>query len=307
MRTVIEVTNLSKTYGKNEIVSNLNFRVRTGEIFALLGLNGAGKSTTIKMLMGLTTPTKGKVKYFNQSFLENQESIYPRIGSIVEYPGFYENLTVFDNLKLVTNIVGVHKPNYIDELLNIVGLTLVKTSKVKELTLSEKQKLAIAKSLLNNPSVLILDEPLNGLDPISINEMRTLFLRLAKEKGTTIFISSHVLGEVEKMADRIAILHDGRILDVFDKKQLETDRYNNVMIRVESTTKAAIVLKEHHYKFRIKTNHIILIQSESDVNKVMDLLIQNSIQLYEIYPEKPNLEEYFIELIQNDESGALYE
>lgn len=297
MRTAVELKNLSKSYGNESIVHRLNIKIKPGEIFALLGLNGAGKTTTIKMMLGLTPATEGEVRYFNQPFVANKSKLLPQIGSVIEHPGFYEQLTVFQNLKLIANVVGVYGPGYIEEVLSSVGLLHLKDDKVRDLMLSDQQKLAIARALLNNPSILVLDEPFNGLDIQSINEMRTLLIRLAKERNTMVFISSHVLSEIEKMADRIAILHQGKILKLIDRNFLVT---HQMMRTVISTPQGHLLyerLKKAGYKGAIKQNNCVVLNEKLSLSKMNTSVDLRGIEIIEMYPKALTLQEYFIELI----------
>ena len=190
---IIKTTNLTKVYGKQKSVDHLNITVKQGEIYGFLGRNGAGKTTTIRMLLGLIKPTSGQIELFGEDLFKNQKGVLRRIGSMVEVPGFYENLTARENLLVNAKIIGIHKKNAIEEALEIVDLQHETKKLVGKYSLGMKQRLGIARALLHYPELLILDEPTNGLDPIGIKEMRSLIQSLAKERNITIFISSHIL------------------------------------------------------------------------------------------------------------------
>lgn len=300
MGYVIETKNLTKSYGKKVAVNGLNFKIEPGEIFALLGLNGAGKTTTIKMLLGLTSPSVGQIRYLEKNFLTSKSEILPKIGCIVENPGFYKNLSAYENLKIITNIVGFHKKDYIEEVLETVGLDAFQNIKYKRLNISQKQKLAIARALLNNPEILILDEPINGLDPISINEIRTLLLRLAKEKGITILISSHVLSEIEKLADRIAVIHDGRIIELISSDKYSKKYRERIIVRTNDIFLTREVLLRYNIESTINNNSELVVLSKSyKIPEMLKILVSENLDVHEIFIKEFTLEEYFIQLINN--------
>lgn len=202
---IIETENLTKKYGNQSSVSNLNIHVRQGRIYGLLGRNGAGKTTTMKMLLGLTTPTSGKIKIFGKNIRENEKEILPRIGSLIESPGFYPNLTATENLKIFADLRGLKDSKYIKGALELVNLPYRDKKLFSQYSLGMKQRLAIALAIMHNPELLILDEPINGLDPIGIAEVRSFIKELCDERGKTILISSHILSEISLLADRETI------------------------------------------------------------------------------------------------------
>src|SRR5699024_3211565 len=196
---IIKTRNLMKIYGEQKSVDHLNITVNQGEIYGFLGRNEAGKTTTIRLLLGIIKPTFGQVEICGENLYNNKQSILRRIGSIVEVPGFYENLTAREKLIINAAILGVHKKN-IEEAIEIVNLHKETKKLVGKYTLRMKQRLGIARALLHNPELVILDEPTNGLDPIGIKEIRSLILSLAKDRNITIFVSSHILSEIEQLA-----------------------------------------------------------------------------------------------------------
>lgn len=301
MRYVIETKNLTKKYNKNTVVNKLNLKIEAGEIFALLGLNGAGKTTTIKMLIGLTSPTVGQIRYLDRNFLTSKGEILPKIGCIVENPGFYNNLTVYENLEIVTNVVGVYKKNYIDEVLKTVGLMPFKNIKLKKLSVSQKQKLSIGRALLNSPEILILDEPVSGLDPISINEIRLLLLRLAKEKGITIFISSHILSEIEKIADRIAVIHNGDIIEIISRNRLNKKYKERIIIRSDELERVKDVMLKHNIKSEFNDDsELVVLHKSFVIPRILKILVNEGIKVHEIFTKDITLEEYFIQLVNKN-------
>ena len=207
---IIETHDLTKKYGSQTSVSHLNIHVKKGRIYGLLGRNGAGKTTTMRMLLGLTAPTSGEVTIFGKPFQGNEKNILPRIGCLIESPGFYPNLTGTENLKIFAELRGLRSPKYIKNALELVNLPYRDKKLFSQYSLGMKQRLAIALAVMHNPELLILDEPINGLDPIGIEELRDQIRGFAAA-GTTVIVSSHILSEVQQMADTIGIICGGRL------------------------------------------------------------------------------------------------
>ena len=207
---IIETHNLTKKYGSQTSVSHLNIHVKKGRVYGLLGRNGAGKTTTMRMLLGLTAPTSGEVKIFGKPFQGNEKNILPHIGCLIESPGFYPNLTGTENLKIFAELRGLRSPKYIKNALELVNLPYRDKKLFSQYSLGMKQRLAIALAVMHNPELLILDEPINGLDPIGIEELRDQIRGFAAA-GTTVIVSSHILSEVQQMADTIGIIYGGRL------------------------------------------------------------------------------------------------
>lgn len=208
---IIETNNLTKSYGDFTAVSHLNLHIRKGSVYGFLGPNGAGKSTTMKMLLGLTRPTKGNFHVDQKSYPQNRVSILKEIGSFIEAPAFYGNLSGEENLDIIRRILGLPKSS-IDDALDLVGLTQFRKRLAKKYSLGMKQRLGLAGALIGRPPILILDEPTNGLDPVGIHEIRTLIKSLPHQYDCTVLVSSHLLPEVELMADDIGILNHGQLL-----------------------------------------------------------------------------------------------
>ena len=208
---IIETKNLTKTYGDFTAVSNLNLHIRKGSVYGFLGPNGAGKSTTMKMFLGLTSPTEGFFQIEGKTYPKDRISILRDIGSFIEAPAFYGNLTGEENLEIIRRILGLPRSAVADAL-ELVGLTQYKKRLAKKYSLGMKQRLGLAGALIGHPPILILDEPTNGLDPVGIHEIRTLVRSLPEKYDCTVLVSSHLLPEVELMADDIGILNHGRLL-----------------------------------------------------------------------------------------------
>lgn len=300
MPEIIKTTNLTKVYGKQKSVDNLNITVNEGDIYGFLGRNGAGKTTTIRMSLGLIKPTHGKIEIFGEDLHTNKKDILKRIGSIVEVPGFYGNLTAKENLEINARIVGIHKKNAIEEALEIVGLENETKKLVGKYSLGMKQRLGIARSLLHYPELLILDEPTNGLDPIGIKEMRRLIKTLAEERKITLLISSHILSEIEQLVDHLGIIHEGKLLEETEFDTLRKRNRKFLEFQVSNDNKVAMLLEKHFqiFDYEVHGDGIIRIFShigqQGAINK---LLVQNDIEVFKILMSEDRLEDYFTKLV----------
>ena len=241
---IIETRGLTKRYGEQVSVSDLDLHVQKGRIYGLLGRNGAGKTTTMKMLLGLTAPTSGTVSLFGRPLKGNEKHILPRIGSLIESPGFYPNLTGTENLQIFARLRGLQSPNYIKGALELVNLPYRDRKRYAQYSLGMKQRLAIALAVMHDPELLILDEPINGLDPIGIAEVRDFIRALCDERGKTILISSHILSEIALLADDIGIIDHGVLLE--EESLAELERKNGKVLRfsVSNASVAAQLLQQ---------------------------------------------------------------
>ncbi|WP_459503923.1 ABC transporter ATP-binding protein [Bacillus sp. C1] len=298
--TIIKTTNLTKIYGKQKSVDNLNINVKQGEIYGFIGRNGAGKTTTIRMLLGLIKPTSGKIEIFGEDLFRNQKEILQRIGSIVEVPGFYENLTARENLLINAKIIGVHKRNAIEEALEIVGLQHETKKLVGKYSLGMKQRLGIARTLLHYPELLILDEPTNGLDPIGIKEMRKLIKSLAQERNITILISSHILAEVEQLVDHMGIIHEGKLLEETSLDALRQTNRKYLEFQVNNDNKATMLLEKqfHIFDYEVHDEGNIRVYSHfGQQGQINRTFVQNDIEVLKIMMSEDRLEDYFTKLV----------
>jgi len=303
---VLETVDLTKQYGKQFAVSELNMHVKKGEIYGLLGRNGAGKTTTIRMAMGLLQPTKGEVKLFGERLTVPTKQIFNRIGALIEAPAFYENLTAKDNLKIIADLRGTQSRDCIDRALMLVNLENETHKKVKQFSLGMKQRLGIAMALMHEPEFIILDEPTNGLDPVGIQQIRLLIQKLCAEKGTTILISSHILSEIEQMANTIGIIDHGKMIEELSMDEIRRRNRHYVKMTVSDMNRTVPLLEKELCitDFEIVSEREIKIyQIETDFEKVNRLLNQNEIGVSEISMNKGNLEEYFLRLTGGNSIG----
>ena len=241
--TIIETRNLTKQYGPQKSVADLSIHVKRGRIYGLLGRNGAGKTTTMKMLLGLTKPTSGEVRIWGNPLQGNEKKILPRIGSLIESPGFYPNLTAAENLRIFAILRGVPNGHAIRDALDLVGLPYKDKKLFSQYSLGMKQRLAIALAVMHDPELLILDEPINGLDPIGIAEVRSFIRELCDTGGKTILISSHILSEIALLADDIGIIDHGVLLEESSMEALERKSGQYILLEVSDISKAILLLE----------------------------------------------------------------
>lgn len=241
---VIETKKLVKVYGEQTAVKSVDLHVKPGRIYGLLGRNGAGKTTIMKMILGLTPVTSGEIKVFGENLRGREKRIYPRIGAIIETPGFYPNLTGTENLEIFARLRGTASPDAVKKALEIVGLPYRDKKLFSKYSLGMKQRLGIANAILHDPELLILDEPTNGLDPIGIAEMRTFIRNLSSEHGKTILISSHILSEISLLADDIGIIDHGVLLEESSMKELEKKNSRYILLQVSDVSRASMILEQ---------------------------------------------------------------
>ena len=300
---VIETNNLSKKYYNNLVVNSINMHVEKGKIYGLLGKNGAGKTTTMCMLLNLTYPSGGEIHLFGKDPRKNSKEIYSKIGSIIETPGFYENLTAYENLKIISKLRGNYNPYDIRLVLEMVNLDNAKSKKFRDFSLGMKQRLGIAAAIMHNPELLILDEPINGLDPFGIKEIRTLLKRLSHEFGITILISSHILSEIENIADVIGFMDEGVLIDEISREELYERLNKFVEFEVSDADLACEILDELGLKENvdfIRDGRIIRLYSNLELRDKFNALFVNSgIDVKKVNLCEENLEEFFTRFVEN--------
>lgn len=293
---VIETKNLTKQYGTQKSVAALNMHVQKGRIYGLLGRNGAGKTTTMKMLLGLTSPTSGEVTIWGKPLAANEKELLPRIGSLIESPGFYPNLTATENLRIFATLRGITDRNAIQNALALVGLPYKDKKLFSQYSLGMKQRLAIALAVMHDPELLILDEPINGLDPIGIAEVRSFIRDLCKKRGKTILISSHILSEIALLADDIGIIDRGVLLEEESLAELESKSSRHIQFTVSDTAQAAGILEHtfHENRFTLQdSRHIQLHNTDLPVGKIVTAFVGNGLEVSEACLCEESLEAYF--------------
>ena len=293
---IIETHHLTKRYGEQESVSNLSIHVKKGRIYGLLGRNGAGKTTTMKLLLGLTAPTSGEVKIFGKPIDGNEKEILPRVGSLIESPGFYPNLTAMENLKIFAMLRGIKDPRCIENALELVNLPYQDKKLYSQYSLGMKQRLAIALAIMHDPELLVLDEPINGLDPIGIAEVRSFIRELCDARGKTILISSHILSEISLLADDIGIIDHGKLLEEESLAELERKNRHYIHFTVSDSKQAAHLLETvfHTRAFKIRdTNNIQLMEVNLPIGSITRCFVENGLEVSEAHLCEDTLEDYF--------------
>jgi ABC-2 type transport system ATP-binding protein len=303
MNYPIQTENLGKRYGDVKAVEHLSLRVAEGEIYAFLGLNGAGKTTTIRMLLGMIKPTTGYATVLQTRVKIGNREPWSAVGYMVEDPHAYPELTVYENLEVARRLHPGTSTNAIGQIIERLELGAYAHKKARILSHGNAQRLGLAKSLIHNPSLLILDEPANGLDPAGIVEIRELLLELTREHGGTVFMSSHILAEVSRLAGRIGIIHHGTLLQELSIDELERNRKRRLILRVHDiglahrTLIAAGQQAEIHQDGVIELNNSQAIEHPDEINS---LLVHAGAAPFQIIVEEEKLEQYFLRLIGMD-------
>lgn len=303
MSYLIKTNQLTKVFEGKEVVSGVNMHVKQGEIYGFLGPNGAGKTTVMKMITNLVKPTSGEIEIFGEKLTNTSYEVLKRIGIIIEYPIFYEKLTAKENLEIHCEYMGYYDKKGIDRALDLVKLHNLGNKKVKDFSLGMKQRLGIARAITTKPELLILDEPINGLDPIGIKELRELFKMLSKEFGITLLVSSHILAEMELMADTIGVIQHGKLIKEVSMKDINGVQTEYIELAVFDIKKAITVL-DHILgikNYKIMNEKMIriyeLTKSQQEISKT---LIMNDIEIRSINRRHSSLEEYFLNLMNGE-------
>ena len=311
VKEAIKIVNLSKKYGKTLVVDDLNLSIRSGEIVGFLGLNGAGKTTTMRMLLGLIKPTSGECYIQGNKVDQYNLEVLNEIGYIIETPYSYPELTVQENLEIVSTLRGLRNKDIIDWVTEKLKLDQYKDKQVKHLSLGNVARLVIAKAIIHKPKILILDEPTNGLDPFGVIEVRELLKELANNLGTTVLISSHKLEEISKIATRIVIIHEGRLIREVESKEL--DLYLEKKLWVSGSDNKAIkaVLSNNGYQVNFKSDlennscYLELIDTKSveSSEEIATLLVNAGYPPKILTVEKEDLENYFLRILNDYNRG----
>lgn len=301
MDYIIATSNLTKSYKEKVVVDKVNLHIKKGEIYGFVGPNGAGKSTIMKMLLNLVRPDSGDIYIFGEKMDDKNYECLKRIGCIIENPYFYEKMTGPQNLELHCDYMGYHNRRRIKDVLELVNLQNIEGKAVSQYSLGMKQRLAIARAILAKPELLILDEPINALDPEGIKEMRLLFGRLHQDYGATIFISSHILSEVEQIADRIGVIAGGKLLKEISIHEVHEYQTEYIEIDTDNVKQAACLLEqdERLSHFDVVDDTIIRIYSTVVSGKeISALLVKNGVGLESIGRKENSLEDYFFQLTE---------
>lgn len=296
MEYVVQTQDLCKKYKDTLAVSHVNMHVSKGDVYGFIGRNGAGKSTTLKMINGLIFPTSGKIKLFGE---DPDHFSGRRIGALIENAGLYPHLSAYANMDLRATAMGIKRPEEIEELLQLVKLDIKNSKPVKKFSLGMKQRLGIAMSLLGNPDLLILDEPINGLDPEGIREIREIIKQLNEQRGMTLIISSHILGELSKVATRYGIIRDGQLIEEIGQAELDEKCRSYLSIIVDDPKRTLCLLETTLgiKDYQVRDEHEIWLYEDVNSVKVNELLVTNQIQVSSLYYQKQDLESYFLERI----------
>ncbi|MGE7835235.1 ABC transporter ATP-binding protein [Viridibacillus arvi] len=307
MSYILKTNQLTKVFEGKEVVSGVNMHVKQGEIYGFLGPNGAGKTTIMKMITNLIKPTSGDIEIFGQKLTNTSYEVLKRMGTIIEYPIFYEKLTARENLYLHCEYMGYYDKKSIDDALDLVKLNNVDDKKVKDFSLGMKQRLGIARAITTKPELLILDEPINGLDPIGIKELRELFKMLCKEYGITLLVSSHILAEMEQMADTIGVIQNGKLIKEVSMKSIKGEQTDFIEVKVQNIKKAAFILDNQlglkNYKI-VSDQTIRIYEMTATQQEISKALIMNDIEIESINKKHSSLEEYFMNLMNGEGINA---
>ena len=305
--TVIRTVGLTKHFKDVHAVENVDLTVRRGEIYGFLGRNGAGKTTTIRMMLALIKPTDGYVEILGQRMAPNAVRAFERIGSMVETPGFYGNLTVRENIEMQRDLLGLRRSGWVDEVVQMCDLGEYLSRRAATLSAGNKQRLGLARALIHKPEILILDEPTNGLDPVGIVDIRTILKQLSADRGMTIFLSSHILSEVQQVATRIGIIHEGRLLEEIGLDELRQRNRTFLEFTVSDTNRAAWVLEEKCGVREYAVHEEGTIRAYDAFDRSAELnraLIESGIEVTGSRQSEEDLEDHFVRLTGGAEHEA---
>ncbi len=297
MEYAVRTNCLTKTYKNHTVVNQISLNIKRGEIYGFIGRNGAGKTTCMKMICGLSNTTSGEISLFGRNGKE-ANIMHSRIGNLIESPGLYPAMSAYENLKCKSIALGIHKKGYIEEIIELIGLKDAGKKKVKNYSLGMKQRLGIGLALLGEPDLLILDEPVNGLDPQGIVEVRNTLKRLNKSKNITVMISSHILEELYQLADTFGIIHEGNLLQELSKEQLEEKCGDHIEIQLNDAKHACTIIEDMGIKdYKVIDANTINIYESLDRSGDINMKLSEKkciVQSIQIVREK--LEDYFLEL-----------
>lgn len=303
MSYILRTHGLIKCFNNKEVIKNVNLNIKEGEIYGFLGPNGAGKTTIMKMIMGLIKPTSGSIEVFGETIRIEDVERLKRIGAIIENPIFYDKLSARENLELHCEYMGYYNKKDINEALKLVNLQGIDDKPVGYFSLGMRQRLALARAILTKPELLILDEPINGLDPEGIAETRNLLKMLAKEYGMTIMISSHILAEIEQIADTIGVINEGKLIKEVSLEEIHQmqEDYLEVVVDDIKRSMSLIEMKFGIKEIKMMDDHMFRIYSSKvNINDISKLLIAHEVTIESISQKKASLEEYFLKLVKGE-------
>lgn len=311
METVLEIKNLSKSFGSRRVLSNVTLDVHEGEILGYLGPNGSGKTTTIKLILGLLQLTHGSISICSHDIVSDFESAIACVGGIVENPEMYPYLSARDNLRHFARMYGDKiDEKRIDEVLELVGLYERANEKISKYSLGMRQRLGVAQAIMHRPRLLVLDEPTNGLDPAGIKDLRDLLKKLAREEGLAVFVSSHLLSELELLCDTVAVINHGKVVSqkaVSELKNVSSDGKSVLLIEADGADLALNLLKNRGISAELDSGVLKFEISHDDIPSIVYLLSLNGVKIYSVSEQKRSLEDAFLEItsdIRTDAKGG---
>lgn len=304
MEYIMTTQNLTKKYGEKAAAKDINIHIREGEIYGLIGRNGAGKTTIMRMLSGLSNPTEGSFSLFGKTGKDTLKEM-KNIGVLIEHPGLYPNMTAYENLRLKAIAMGCDNKKYIDEVLELIGLTGARDKKSKSFSLGMRQRLGIGLALIGDPKIIILDEPINGLDPQGIVEVRKMLEKLRDEKKITIMISSHILDELGKLADSYGIIHEGNLVDEFTVDELHKRCGRYIAINTDDNNSAIELIKSNGFDdVEIDENGFIRVNDRlEDVQLLVKMLVEKDLVPNHVTVKDISLEDYYLNVTGGSENG----
>ncbi len=302
MENILTTNLLTKQFKKQKAVDGVSVQVERGAIYGLIGRNGAGKTTFLRMISGLARPTSGEMEILGFSSADGSiKQAYERIGTLIEQPGIYKNMSAFENCRLKAMCCGVYSQDYVNEKLALVGLAYVGNKTVGQFSLGMKQRLGIALAMIGEPEILILDEPINGLDPQGIIEVRDIIHRINQEKGITVIISSHILEELSKIASHYGIIHNGRLIEQLSRDGLMEKCVRRLEIVTNNAGQASAVLDSFGCQYNVLDGQTIYVTNHIDDSAAINRsLVMNGVAVSSISKNNQSLEDYFIGLINRN-------
>lgn len=304
MEYILETNELTKVYGQKEAAKDVSLHIREGQIYGLIGRNGAGKTTIMRMISGLSTPTRGSYSLFGKTGAEMRKELR-NVGVLIEQPGLYPRLSAYENLKIKCLAMGIKPQGYVEQLLQLIGLGETDRKKpARSYSLGMRQRLGIGLALVGDPRLIILDEPINGLDPQGIAEVRDILTRLRKEKGITIMISSHILEELSKLADAYGVIHEGILLDEFTLEELHRRSEQYVLLRTSDNDAAALALERVGIHAATDDRGGLRVTERLEETPLMArTVVEAGIDLRELSDHSVTLEDYYLNMTGGKHNG----